>query len=212
MPTHRYPKQCYIMLKNLDDHSRHTYATEVRNLLFSYGFGYIWISQDIGNINMFISEFKIRLKDSLQQDWHNALSNSSKTQYYMQFKSLLNVERYLTIDIPFYLRKAFAKFRCSDHKLNIEVGRHHNAPKEERICTYCLEKFAIVVIEDEFHVFLFCKRYEKFRKIYIGDIKIKTADVFIRFMSCCDRTNIFNICKLVHKILMMRNEESKLSV
>ena len=74
--------------------------------LATSGFGYIWISQNIGNINMLISEFKIRLKDSLQQDWHNALSNSSKTQYYMymymQFKSLLNVERYLTIDIPFY--------------------------------------------------------------------------------------------------------------
>ena len=54
----------YSMLNNLDDQNRHTYATEFRNLLLSYGLGNILISQDIGNINMFIWEFKIRLKDS----------------------------------------------------------------------------------------------------------------------------------------------------
>ena len=91
--------------------------------------------------------------------------------------------RYLTIDLPFYLRKAFANCRCSDHKLNIEVGRHHNAPRVERICTYFLKKIAIDVIENEFHVFIFCKLYEKFKNIYIGDIKIETADSFTRFMS-----------------------------
>ena len=126
------------MLKQYDGQNRYIYATEVRNLLFCYGFGHIWISQDIGNINMLILEFKIRLKDSLQHDWHNALSNSSKTHYYMHFKSLLNMKHYLTIDIPFNLRKEFAKCRCSDHNLNIEVGIHHDAPREERICTYCL--------------------------------------------------------------------------
>ena len=55
MAPYRYPKQCYIMLKKLDDCGRHTYATELRNLLFTHGFGFVWISQDIGNTKAFIT-------------------------------------------------------------------------------------------------------------------------------------------------------------
>ena len=153
MPEHRYPKQCYLMLKNLDDIDKHRYATNVRNLLFSYGFGFVWISQDVGNIDLFISHVKLRLKDILQQEWHGQLNISSKGQKYLQYKSLLNVECYISYNFSFYLRKAFAKFRCSNHRLNIEFGRHNNIVKEERICTFCYERSSIEVIDDEFHVF-----------------------------------------------------------
>ena len=206
MPSHRYPKQCYLMLKRLDDDNRHTYASEVRNLLFSYGYGYVWIAQDVGDINLFILGFKQRLKDSLHQEWHNSLSNSGKGQFYTQFKSLLNVEFYLSFDLPFYLRKALAKFRCSDHNLNIEVGRHYNAPREERLCTYCLETFGAEAIEDEYHVFFLCHRYDFYRKIYIGEPRNKTYDSFFRFMSNPNQFSLLNISKFVHKILQIRNE------
>ena len=42
---------------------------------------------------------------------------SSRCDTYKEFKALLNVEKYLCIDIPFFLRKAFARFRCSSHKI-----------------------------------------------------------------------------------------------
>ena len=184
----------------------HLYTTEVRNLLFSYGYGYVWIAQDVGDINLFILGFKQRLKDSLQQEWHNSVSNSGKGQLYTQFKSLLNVEFYLSFDLPFYLRKALAKFRCSDHNLNIEVGRHYNAPREERLCTYCLETYGAEAIEDEYHVFFLCLRYDFYRKIYIGEHRNKTYDSFFRFMSNPNQFSHLNISKFVHKILQIRNE------
>ena len=49
MDNHRYPKQCYNMLKRFDDAGRNTWATEIKNVLFMYGFGYVWIAQDIGD-------------------------------------------------------------------------------------------------------------------------------------------------------------------
>lgn len=205
MPQHRFPKQCYIMLKRIDDSGKHTYASDVRNLLFRHGFGFVWISQDIGNIKAFISQFKIRLKDILQQDWHNALSTTSKGRFYTQFKSLLNVEYYLQFDLPFYLRSAFAKFRCSNHNLNIEVGRHHNVPREERLCTFCLEKADIEIVEDEIHVFLHCERYKKYRELYIGKRLTKTNVSFIAYMACSNELELLNICKFVHKIMQIRN-------
>ena len=35
---------------------------------------------------------------------------------------------------------AFARFRCSCHKLTIETGRQNNEPLNERICSFCLNQ------------------------------------------------------------------------
>ena len=41
MERHRYPKQCYEMLKSLDSIGRVTWAIHVKSMLFTYGFGYV---------------------------------------------------------------------------------------------------------------------------------------------------------------------------
>ena len=48
------------MLKSLDEADRQNWVLKVRNLLFTYEFGYIWIAEDVGDIGMFISQFKQR--------------------------------------------------------------------------------------------------------------------------------------------------------
>ena len=53
MPNNRYPRNCYLMQKSLDDVGRRTWSTYVKNLLFLYDFGYVWISQDVENANNF---------------------------------------------------------------------------------------------------------------------------------------------------------------
>ena len=58
---------------------------------------------------MFISQFKQRLTDCMKQRLHSDISESSGCDTYKEFKSLLNVGKYLCIDIPFSLRKASAK-------------------------------------------------------------------------------------------------------
>lgn len=68
--------------------------------------------------------FKQRIIDSSLQKWHSDINNSSKAAHYSCFKSLLNVESYLQLDISFDLRKILADFRCSGHNLMIEKGRH----------------------------------------------------------------------------------------
>ena len=44
MEAYRYLKQCYLILKYLDDCNRTTWATKVRNLLCRYGFEYVWLA------------------------------------------------------------------------------------------------------------------------------------------------------------------------
>ena len=154
MQNNRYPKNCYKMLKALDEAGRQNWVSKVRNLLFTYGFVYIWIAQDVEDIGMFISQFKQRLTDCMTQRWHADISESSRCDTYKEFKSLLNVEKYLCIDIPFSLRKALARFRCSSHKCNIELGRHRGIDRADRVCLYCFNNHNFLVVEGEYYVFL----------------------------------------------------------
>jgi len=61
MSLHRHPKQCYNMLKSLDDADRNCWATKIRTLWYKYGFRCIWISQDVGDVNTFFRMFKHRV-------------------------------------------------------------------------------------------------------------------------------------------------------
>ena len=62
MSDQRYPKQCYKMLRQLDEAGRHTWVSNIKYLLFQYGFGYVWLHGEVGDINQFISVFVQRLK------------------------------------------------------------------------------------------------------------------------------------------------------
>jgi len=60
-PT-RYPRQCYVMLRRLDDSGRVTWATFVKRTLFSNGFGHAWISGEVENDSAFLTLFQNRLE------------------------------------------------------------------------------------------------------------------------------------------------------
>ena len=53
-----------------------------------------------------------------------SLDTSCRCDHYNNFKSLLTIETYLTLDIQLKYRMAMSKFRLSNHKLNIELGRY----------------------------------------------------------------------------------------
>ena len=63
MSSTRYPKKRYTMLRNLDETGRITWASKVRELLFRNGFGYVWVVEDVGDLNLFMKAFKHRLID-----------------------------------------------------------------------------------------------------------------------------------------------------
>ena len=42
MANTRYPKACYKMLYQLDEYERKTWASEIKDMLFKYGFGPVW--------------------------------------------------------------------------------------------------------------------------------------------------------------------------
>ena len=71
------------------------------------------------------------------------------------FKSNMDVEKYLLIDLNFVCRESLANFRCSSHNLLIEKRRRQKFEREYRFCPFCLER-NVYSVEDEFHFFMVC--------------------------------------------------------
>ena len=151
----------------LNLHSIHintdTWATHIKQVLFQFGFGYAWLANEVGDTIAFTKLFKIRVVDCAIQNLNEKVNNSSKTLYYRNFKTLLDVERYLSIDLPYLYKRALSDFRCSGHSLNIETGRHQKIDRELRHCHYCLKSNIYVINIDEFHMLLLCPFYSNVR-------------------------------------------------
>ena len=58
----------------------------------------------------------------------------------------------------FNLRKTLSKFRCSDHTLEIELGRHKGIDANKRFCKFCVLK-----VENELHFLNECPVYSTIR-------------------------------------------------
>jgi len=62
LSDHRYPKNCYMLLKRLDEAGRIHWATNVKKYVIYVWFGYVWVAQEVGNIDVFLCQFRQRLK------------------------------------------------------------------------------------------------------------------------------------------------------
>ena len=203
MPNDRLPRNSYDMIKNLDNIGRRTWATYVKEILFRYGFGYVWISQDVGDVDLFMHAFKTRISDCCKQNWHDDVNTSSRCDTYKCFKSLLNVEKYLNVGLSFPLRKSLARFRTSSHKLHIEVGRYYSIERHDRICIYCLLNDDILVVEDEYHVFFICPRFAEIRQSHLLNWFSGNRDLynFNNIMTTDNVKHIRCLAVYVHKLM-----------
>jgi len=114
---------------------------------------------------------------------------------------------YLVMDMPFIYKKSFSKFRCSNHKLRIEVGRHINIDREKIIFIYCLNDNNISFLDCEFHAFFNCIRYYDIHQCYLFnwyDRGLELNDFYSLMSSSCER-NICNVCTYVHQIISKQN-------
>ena len=64
------------------------------------------------------------------------------------------------------VKKALAQFRCANHKLEIELGRRQDIPRDKRYCLICLQ----TEVGDELHYLLDCQALEMERKAAFSKI------------------------------------------
>ena len=82
------------------------WVTHVREILCLTGFNFVWQQQAVGNVKLFLYEFKQRLVDMYIQEWAGTIRDKEQFEYYRNFKSAFGKERYTTETLNQYLEKS----------------------------------------------------------------------------------------------------------
>jgi hypothetical protein len=101
-----------------------------------------------------------------------------------------------------------AKFRTSSHKLNIEIGRYHGIPAEDRKCEVCNGG----KVENEIHFLLECPLYTEERTPFLTEVYKKSNQVrmldsenlFTWIMLNEDQDHIQALGEFVHNSFLKR--------
>ena len=210
MPDHRYPKRCYSLLKQHDMNGRKNWVSQVREMLLKFDSMDFWNLQenyDSSKYDNVVCTFENRITDYFKKNWVVNLQNSSKLAIYASFKGSFSRENYIVNLKPREVLTHLARFTTSNHNLEIEIGRHRDKLLSERLCKFC-EKMGDIVIEDEFHFLLSCKRYSELRKTLLPCIAQRKVnfDLFIELMSTTDVYIVRQLAVFVYKGFVLRKK------
>ena len=112
-----------------------------------------------GQETEFVAKFVQRLETSHREEWAYNVQTTSKLDSFAGYKTELKMSKYLShIANPMH-RTVFAKIRTTNHSLEIELGRHRNIPRMDRVCRICKTG----LVETEQHFLLECSAYEDLR-------------------------------------------------
>ena len=103
---------------------------DIKNILDDSGFSYLWNSQISPGTQAIKSVIKQRLVDQFYQKLVSEMKQSSRGRFYLTFKIDFNLEKYQTV-LKKQDRNIFCRFRCSNLKLPVEIGRWRNIPYEK---------------------------------------------------------------------------------
>ena len=138
----------------------------LKDFLFRYGFGDVWLFQGVGDVDNFMIVMKQRIKDVYNQTWHATVQDSRKAITYRTFVHCIQPQVYLKYVHNIKYRSALIRLRLRNNHLRVETGSW-NGPTaivyHQRICQMC----NMNQIEDEYHFVMSCPLYSQLRKMYI---------------------------------------------
>ena len=122
--------------------------------------GFTFLVNQLHNIKPHIKVIEQILIDQSKQTLN---TDNSKCTIYNYIKDKPGMSYYLKC-LEDQHTNALLKFRTSNHKLPVEVGRYKNIPREDRLCTNCLK------MGDEYHFIFECSKFHRARHKYIDTI------------------------------------------
>ena len=105
--------------------------------------------------------------------WYDELCSSSKCLLYGKLKKVFGGGYYITQCPDIYVF-ALNEFRCSCHKLEIELGRRNGVERESRICQFC----DINSVGDEFHCIFECPKFHENLSQFISKTFLSVKSMF----------------------------------
>ena len=127
---------------------------------------YFNLSDKIDNPSGFKKFVADTIRSKYKEWWAKSLNelDNGRLNFYRTIKHKFSEENYLQLP-HFGQRRVIAKFKCSDHQLEIEKGRHkkpEKIPRERRLCRLCNKNS----IETEEHFLAECTFYDQLKCKY----------------------------------------------
>ena len=144
-------EKAYNMLLYLHDLGIKTWAYHVKELLCRNGFVDVWLQQNVGHLNRFVSIFKQRLLDQFQQDWSDSITSKERFQFYSIFKHSIHAEKYIDFIQLRCFREAYIQFRFGISPISVQRLRYRDGvirrnllrpvckdEIEDETCSFCV--------------------------------------------------------------------------
>lgn len=180
MDSARLPKQAYQMQVGMTENGKICWASKLKELLYKHGFGHIWLEQEVGNEQSFLSLLRHKLIDSFYDDWKVAINTSDRFSFYASFKLRPYTELYIDEVRMKYLRDILAKLRLGVLPLNANVYRYAKENTNKILCSFCKDQ-----TENEIHFVCECPCYKEIRYQYFRTNSLDT-NYFIYLIKCTD--------------------------
>lgn len=179
------------------------WSCRIKDLLCNHGFNHIWLSQNVIDEDVFMSEFKQRITDRFITEAISFFEESPKCHFYRYMYDNHGLQFYLSKSVNYRYKPLISKYRLHAHNLNIETGRYFSVDRNERICNMCNYNH----IEDEYHFILECVKYKDIRMKYIKPYYWRRPSVYklIQLLSVHNIKELNNIGKYLYIAEKIRN-------
>ena len=207
LPAESLLWSCYSVMYNRCHLGKTNWASKIRDILYRYGFGWIWENQHVPDSAALMRLFSERVRDCELQLWSSDLYAMPKLKLYSKYKESRREELYLSLPIPRRLRADLARYRTTSHSLEIELGRHYNIARADRLCKLC-RRHNVVAVEDEIHVMFNCEACNDIRNLYIDRDALTCANEynFIKLMNADNTDCIVKLANFVSYMFKIRQQ------
>jgi hypothetical protein len=164
MENFRLPKKAYNMQLALHNSGKVCWVSQVREVLYTFGFGFVWENQGVQTRNVFIRVFKQRLIDCHSQNWHEHINESVRFNVYRTFKKTLQLEPYFNVVANKHIRDILIRFRVGASDIRTHKMRYKVLSPQDLKCPLCDAS-----LEDELHTLFYCKALSDLRAKYIPE-------------------------------------------
>ena len=193
-------KQALLMSKNLHSINNSGFYSNFINMIEQYHSTNV----DLESFdNDTVKRYSTYMKEKYIYFWQHTVEHSKKLEFYKVFKDEYSTSDYLHQLRNFNERRNLVKFKVSNHKLMIELGRYQrdHIPRENRLCPLCKSN----QVENESHFLFQCSRYSFQRQTFltgineiIPDFERKSTSESIKLLM---NSNDHRVNKLVMKFI-----------
>ena len=151
------------MLLLLHNSGKFCWVSQVHQVLYKFGFGFVCENQGVKNPETFIKAFKQRLIDYHSQNWHEHISNKTRFTIYRMFKISISLEPYFTSVTNKYTKDVLIRFRIGASNIRTHKLKYIAHTPGDLMRTLCNTAY-----EDEMHTLFYCKFHDDLRQKYIS--------------------------------------------